>query len=173
MLLLLLGCATEAYTLVGVLDDTDAWIGVAVEGDRAAAYVAGGSDTMNTHTRWFLDDDLFSTELRDESGGWSFEASVTDAGAAGTLISPEEEVWTFDVVESGALFDAVDSGCRDGAILAPGDGGLELQGVWCDTSGSQETVVPVTELSMDLELLEVQVETDAGLRAFDMGPVTP
>jgi len=173
MLLLLLGCAPDVYTLVGTLDETDAWIGVAVEGDSALAYVAGGEDTLVTHSRWFTDADLFSTELRDEVNGWTFEASVTESGATGTLLSPEDELFTFELLDTGVLFDAADSGCRDGAVMRPGDGGLELQGVWCDTLGSQEPVIPVTELAMDLELLEVQVETDAGLRAFDMGPVRP
>ena len=42
-------------------------------------------------------------------------AAPAHARAAG-LTSPEQEVWTFVLLDSGQLFDAADSGCRDGAV---------------------------------------------------------
>ena len=38
--LLLVGCATEAYTLVGFVEDTDVRIGIAVENDAATLFAA-------------------------------------------------------------------------------------------------------------------------------------
>jgi len=173
MFLSLLGCAPESYTLVGPLGETDALVGISVSGDSALAFVAGGTTTIETHSRWFTDSDLFSTELSDTVQEWEIDASVEATGADGTVTSPDGEVWEFSLTNSGTLFDAVDNGCRDGAVLTAGAGGPLLQGVWCDEEGDRSPVLPVGVVSMEMTQLSVQVETTTGLRAFEMGIAIP
>lgn len=169
---LLTGCGEPPVTLVGDLAETDARVGFAIDGELVVAYVCGGTQTMASHTRWF-DDDLFGSEFEAESGGWTLTAQVDEAEVVGQLISPDEESWELTLTEEGALFESADSGCQDGAVLGPDGGELAVQGVWCDEIGSLAQVTPVVGLSLDLEVLPVQVETDSGLRSFDMTRVAP
>ena len=171
-LALLGGCAEPPRTLVGDLLETDARVGFAVDGEAVIAYVAGGTQTLASHSRWF-EDALFGPELEAESAGWALSASVTAAAITGWLTSPEGERWEVLAEEEGLLLESEDAGCRDGAVLGPGGEGLSFQGVWCDERGSLAPISPVAELDLELELLQVQVRSEAGLRSFEMRRAAP
>ena len=169
---LLGGCAEPPRTLVGDLLETDARVGISVADGIAIAYVAGGTQTLASHSRWF-EDELFGPELDAESAGWTLSASVSEAAITGWLTSPEGERWELVAEEEGLLLESEDAGCRDGAVLGPEGEGLDFQGVWCDERGSLAPISPAAELDLELEVLPVQVRSDAGLRSFEMRRAAP
>jgi hypothetical protein len=172
LLLSLLACEAEVQTFVGDLIDTDARVAVATDGENGVAYICGGEETMATHTRWF-GDDIWAGELTAQTSDWEFSADVYEDGADGFLTSPDGDVWEFSLTDAGGLYQAEDAGCKDGAVLGPdANGELSLQGVWCDEVGSLAQVTPVTTLALE-PTIRVQVESDSGLRSFDMVQVSP
>jgi hypothetical protein len=162
----------EPRVLVGPIDGTDAELGLVVDGERVSAYVCGGELTRATISRWF--EGAGSTDagtLATDSWELAWNADT------GTLTDPSGVVSTFavaDQTESAALYDADDSGCRDGAVVWDDGGGLVLLGTWgCYAAGTELLeVTPVGTLRI-ADTLEATATGSDGEHAFTLSRVAP
>jgi hypothetical protein len=164
----LCGCSAPPEG-VWVARSQDLWVGVTVEGDRAAAFVCGGGPNLTTHTRWMtaaVDDDrvVFNQD------GWtlgvdraedSAPIELTDPGGASVALSgvrPPDDGFA-------GLYTAMNSGCRTGVIIADGSASL---GAWCDDVGNFAQVTPVQPLRFEGNGLPVTVDAPSGTITFSV-----
>ncbi len=156
---------------VGRMDSSDAWVAIRADGGKLAAYVCGGPDTLETHTRWWSGAAAADVSL--ESDGWTIEATLGGGQAGGTLtdVDGNEEAFSLDELPDGGvagLFTGFDSDCRAGVIVQEDE---SVQGAWCSSDGLFAQVTPVTPVSMDG--FEVTADTAIGERTFDVERVVP
>jgi len=137
------GCGDESAGVssssVGVIEDTDAVVGIVTSADQVTFYVCGGDKTYSTMTRWFSGPvsagGAGGTTL--SKGGWKVTAGA--GFNRGALITPQGKSlpWSARPVVAGSaegLYGAFDSGCRTGAVVTGSGRGADprLQGTWCD-----------------------------------------
>src|SRR4051812_44754044 len=87
----LAGCGGEAAnpSSVGVVEGTDAVVGVVASAEKVTLYVCGGASTYSTMTRWFSG--APGAPLANQ--GWT---ATVDAGLGqGTLLTPEGKTLTW------------------------------------------------------------------------------
>lgn len=143
-MIVLPACGSDP-ALVGAIASTDARLSVATSGDRLVAYVCGGPQTLETHTRWFEgraeEDGTFSLS-KDE---WVLAGTLSEGTASGTLQGPQGAAlgWTAqDEGGSTGLFGGEGSGaCRTGVIVFSADP-AQIQGAGCDAAGRLQQVTP-------------------------------
>ncbi len=166
-------------TWVARLSGADAWVGITVEGERAAAFVCGGETALDTHTRWMLAS-ADADEVTFEEGGFRLDVSLSDERAEGALLEPDGTALSFDarrVDEGGVagLYFGFDSGCGDGLIVLSGANpdAPEALGAWCDSDGLRAQVTPVLPIERTAAGVAAFVELTSGRRDFFMTPVVP
>lgn len=171
MLPCLLACTPDERVFVGSIDGTDAEVGLVVQDGAATAYVCGGDETRTTLTRWFEgagERDAGSLVQDDWTLAWS--------GAAGTLTDPAgtESAWAKeDQSRTAGVFDAEDSGCRDGAIVWDAGGSPVIRGTWGCYGGDNPMleVTPVGTLRL-ADTIEATVAAPDGDHTFTLARVT-
>jgi hypothetical protein len=165
------------------LSGTDAWLGVAVEGDDGAAFLCGGADALESHTRWMLTD-VTEDEVVFEQGGFVVELALSDGDVSGSVVEPGGGSSSFEARRVGELdlagvYFGFDAGCGDGLIVLDGaNGEPEALGAWCDESGFREQVIPVLPIERQGDGVAAFVELMDDRRDFvmtrvDPGAVTP
>jgi hypothetical protein len=173
-----LACAGCSDTPEGtwVTKLADAWVGVKVEGEDAAAYVCGSGETLTTHTRWMhaaVDGD----DVTFERDGWRLEVTVEVAAVKGELFAPDGAIHPVEAHlardnQLEGLYTAIDAGCRAGLILVS-SGDADTQGAWCDGFGHLAQVTPVMPVELTPNGIAVTADTSLGFRNFFVQPVVP
>ena len=184
---LLLGCALTVGCqpdpgLSGqwhaALGSTSARLAINAHEGEVVAYSCGGPDSMATHTVWFSGTlDGNTLELTSEEG--SLSAELDAAGGTGTWMNGGAETESFEATAGDeasfeGLFDATDSGCRDGVIVWLNTANeLQAQGVWCDQVGSLAQITPMNLSFGDLDGEMVEADNDGESHTFEVHRVVP
>jgi hypothetical protein len=173
-----LGCGSDPNgTWAARLDGTDAWLAVSIEGNDSAAFVCGGPETLETHTRWMLGSAAGGRPsfARD---GWTLEFEAGESEGSGQLVDPDGATISFtaEVIDEddplAGLYFGFDSGCGDGLIVLNGSSS-EVRGAWCDTMGNRAQVTPIAPVQRTDEGIAVTAMTAVGTRDFFMTLVDP
>lgn len=171
----LLGCSESprASSFVGLSADSDVVFAAVEEDGAVRAYTCGGPATYDSRSRWFEGDLDASGALSIAKQGWTLQGSLEGSSPKVELTPPSGEPVSFAVRPAdGALeglYDAVDSGCRTGAIVWVEGGATRLQGTWCDDADHFAQVTPVTPIEARDQGIAVRVDLSSlGLGTRDL-----
>jgi hypothetical protein len=176
----LMGCGggeVDDGTYVARLSTSDAWVSVEVRDQSAVAYVCGGSQSLETETRW-MHGTANGDELRFERDGWVLELREEGEILAGVLVDPDGGRTTVDAdalddsvtpdERLTGLFTAVVDGCRSGVII---DRNGDAQGAFCTELGFMSQVTPVQPVVRTPDGIAVEAQGPEGLRSFFVNAV--
>jgi hypothetical protein len=178
--LVLVACGGDEERAEGTYIDrmpgVDLWVAVTVESEQAAAFVCGGEQTLETHTRWMTTSlGATGSSLRFEKDGWVLALEIVDDTLAGDLVGPDGAALAVAARASTAplagLYTAIDSGCRAGVIIADVEA---AQGAWCDTLDNFSQVTPLSPIERQPLGIEVTAtDTPNGPHTFFVDLASP
>lgn len=155
-------CGAEVDTFTGALEGSDARIAFVVEGDRRLVYLCAGP-TTHAFNAWA---DGPATATASLGRGALATADEGDA-ISGRYTAADARTFSFRALRGGAVFGALDEGCRAGLVEDPQRG---PQGTWCSAAGEVAQVDPGRPLG-DGRL--VTVTTSGGVRSLELAPMRP
>jgi hypothetical protein len=165
-------------SFLGELVGTDAKIGVALEEQQITVFVAGGEDTLATHTRFFVGERAEDDTFEATTDGWEVSGHVEGGGVFGDLVAPDGILTPWNVNPP------IDPGRLDGIWVAPeGEGACQaavllynsefnLQGGYCPAEGE---IVSVSAVDLDTAdgVIDLNANAPAGMIVFTATPVLP
>ncbi len=150
-------------TYFGVVNGSDAVLAISVDGDIAVAYVCGGTESLETSTRWYRGTVTDGKATLEALTGQTLNVTFEGDEAVGTFIDWEGETFSFDALGETEdrfheLYMVLDSGCRTGVVVKKHAGGEEVvQGAWCNDLGIFEQVTPIAPIEVGAAQLSVEV----------------
>ncbi len=144
----------QSDVFTGALAADGLQVGLTHSDAGTALYVCGAGDTLESHTRWFIDDQPLATdeEIVLEADGWRATLVVTQTDAEEfaqvALAGPGGEDAALELAgnwqsaQPMAVFHDGNGSCRGGAVALDADAASSVQGASCPDA-VQIQVVPV------------------------------